>query len=68
MRALYCDTDSVIFVQKTNDPPLIECADAFGDMTSEVKAYEYISGFLSGGPMKYAYKLCNSMKREVKTV
>ena len=31
-RALYCDTDSVIFVQKTDEPSLIECGDALGDM------------------------------------
>ena len=30
-RALYCDTDSVIFVQKMNEPPLIECGDTLGD-------------------------------------
>jgi len=41
-RALYCDTDSVIFVQKTYETPLIECGDALGDMTSELKANEYI--------------------------
>jgi len=29
-RANYCDTDSVIFVQRTDEPPLIECGDALG--------------------------------------
>ena len=38
--ALYCDTDSVIFVQKADEPSLIECGDALGDMTSELKANE----------------------------
>jgi len=33
-RALYCNTDSVIFVQKDGEPPLIKCGDALGDMTS----------------------------------
>ena len=60
-RALYCDTDSVIFVQKADEPPLIECGDALGDMTSELKANEYISEFVSGGPKNYAYKQCNSV-------
>jgi hypothetical protein len=32
-RALYCDTDSVIFLQKADEPPLMECGDALGDMT-----------------------------------
>jgi hypothetical protein len=29
-RPLYCDTDSVIFVQKTVEPPPIKCCDALG--------------------------------------
>ena len=29
-RALYCDTDSVIFVQKTDEQALVECGDALG--------------------------------------
>ena len=58
-RALFCD--SVIFIQKTDEPPLIKCGDAPGDMTSELKANEYISEFVSGGPKNYAYKQCNSM-------
>jgi len=52
-RALYCDSDSAICV---------------GDMTSELKEKEYISIFVSMGSKNYAYKLCNSVTREVKTV
>jgi len=55
-------------VQKTGDPPLIECGDALGDITSELKANEYISEFVSGGPKNYAYKQCNSVTGDVKTV
>jgi len=51
-RALYCDTDTVIFVQKTDEPPLIECGDALVDMSSELKANEYISEFVSEGPQE----------------
>ena len=60
-RALYCDTERVIFLQKNDEPPLIECGAALGDMTSELKENEYISEFVSGGPKNYAYKLCNSV-------
>ena len=67
-RALYCDTDSVIFVQKADEPHLIECGDAFGDTTSELKWNEYISEFVSWGRKNYAYKLRNSVTEEVKTV
>ena len=30
---LYCDTDSVIFIQKDNDPPKFETGDYLGDLT-----------------------------------
>ena len=33
--ALYCDTGSVIFVQKTDEPPLLECGDALGDFRTK---------------------------------
>ena len=66
-RTLYCDTDSVIYVQKDDEPPLVQCGDALGDMTSELEG-EYISEFVSWGPKNYAYKLCNSMNGEVKRV
>ena len=66
-RALYCDTDSFIFVQDS-ESLLMQCSDALGDMTSELKEGEFISEFFRGGPKHYAYKLCNSMTGEVKTV
>ena len=56
-RALHCDTDCVIFVQKTKEPPVIECGAVLGDTTSELKANEYISEFVSGGTKNYGYKL-----------
>jgi hypothetical protein len=40
-RALYRDTDRVIFVQKTDEPPLIECCDELGEMNSEVATREF---------------------------
>ena len=47
------DTDSIIFVQKADEPPLIECGDALGDMTFELEGNEYISEFISGAPITY---------------
>jgi hypothetical protein len=35
-RAIYCDTDSVIYVQPNERPKLIETGDSLGDMTSEL--------------------------------
>ena len=37
-------------------------------MESELKEKEYISEFVSGDPKNYAYKLCNFVTEEVKTV
>jgi len=37
-------------------------------MTSELKPWEFICEFVSGGPKNYAYKSINSMTGEEKTV
>jgi hypothetical protein len=58
-RALYCDTDSVLYVQITDEQPLITCADNLGDIVSELGPSEYIQEFVSGGPKNYAYKIIN---------
>jgi hypothetical protein len=55
-RAIYCDTDSVIYIQKCGQPPAVTCGDKLGDMTNELRSDEYIEEFLSGGPKNYAYK------------
>ena len=34
--ALYCDTDSVIYIQKCGQPPAVTCGDKLGDMTNEL--------------------------------
>jgi len=68
VRHLYCDADSVIFVQKAKELPLIECCDVLGDMSSKLKEKQYISEFVSGGPKNSANEICNSVKGEVKTV
>ena len=56
-RAIYCDTDSVIYVQPKDEPALIQTGDRLGDMTSELRPAESISEFVSGGPKNYAYKI-----------
>jgi hypothetical protein len=47
-RAIYCDTDSVIYIQKCGQPPAMTCGDKLGDMTNELRSDEYIED--------YAYK------------
>ena len=58
-RALYCDTDSLLYIQSEGGPRLVECGDRLGDMTNELGDGEYIEEFVSGGPKNYAYKACN---------
>ena len=60
-RSIYCDTDSVIFVQPSGESPLVETGDKLGDMTSELKPSEFIEEFVSGGPKNYAYKVVDTV-------
>ena len=59
-RAIYCDTDSVVFVQPTGESALVETGDNLGDMSSELKPSESIEEFVSGGPKNYAYKVVDT--------
>ena len=62
MRAIYCDTDSVIYIQPGDEPGLIETGDNLGDMT------EYVSEFVSGGPKNYAYKKVDTLRARTVTI
>jgi hypothetical protein len=65
--ALYCDTDSIIYVQTKSQPPTFECVDSLGDMQDELKPGEYIEKFVSRGHKNYAYRVVND-KDVTKTV
>ena len=67
-RAIYCDTDSVLFVQPSAESPLVETGDNLGDMTSELKPSQYIEEFVSGGPKNYVYKVVDTSTGEKKHV
>ena len=57
-RAIYYDTDSVVFYSKPGDtkPPL---GDYLGELTNELEdSDQHIVKFISGGPKNYAY-VCN---------
>ena len=45
VEAIYCDTDSVIYIQPTDEPGFNETGDKLGDMTSELRPTDYISEF-----------------------
>lgn len=56
-KALYCDTDSAIYVQKETEAPLVECGDRSEDMTNELRPGEYIEKIVSAGSKNYAYRV-----------
>jgi hypothetical protein len=58
--AIYCHTDSVIFIQPSGEPWPIATGDKLGDMQSELKPSEFIVEFVSGGQKNYAYRLITS--------
>ena len=60
---MYCDTDSVIFIQPRDKPDLIVTGDKLGDMTSELKPYD-ITEFASGGPKNYPYTIIDTRNIE----
>jgi hypothetical protein len=67
-RTLFCDTDSVFYVQKETEPNLIECRDKLGDMTDELKPGEFIDEFVSAGPKNYAYRICGGLGNQRQSV
>jgi hypothetical protein len=60
-KAIYCDTDSVIYIQPNEGPALFETGDNLGEMTSELKPNKIISEVVCAGPKNYAYRTVNSI-------
>lgn len=59
-RAIYNDTDSIIYKHDTREAPLIQTGPFLGDLTNELVSYgknAYIVEFASGGAKNYAYKV-----------
>ncbi|XP_055356787.1 uncharacterized protein LOC129601886 [Paramacrobiotus metropolitanus] len=54
-RLLYFDTDSIIFLDRP-DQPKPETGKFLGDLTDELKPGQYITEFVSLGPKTYAYR------------
>jgi len=67
-KAIYTDTNSVIFIQPRNVHTLIETGDNLGQMASELKQGEIIVEVVCAGPKNYAYKKYNSATGNSKTV
>ena len=67
-KALYCDTDSVVYVQPRGEARLVETGDGLRAMTSELKPGHHICEFVSGGPKSCADKTFDTVIGEEKTV
>jgi hypothetical protein len=67
-RELYCDTESVFYIQKDRETSLIEYADSLGSMVNELKPGHYITEFVSAGAKNYGYKILNSVTGQCETV
>ena len=57
IKALYCDTDSVFYVQPKSDFPLMDCGDNLGAMVNELRQDEHIEEFVAAGPKTMPTKL-----------
>jgi len=64
---LYCDSDSVIFIQKLDESPKVRTGDYLGHLTDELEKFgcgSFIQEFVSGGPINYAFSLfCPSTRK-----
>lgn len=58
-RVIYMDTDSVIFIDDSENPVDIVCGNYLGDLTSELESEDYIVEFVSTGPKSYGYRTKN---------
>ncbi|OXU31805.1 hypothetical protein TSAR_005818 [Trichomalopsis sarcophagae] len=66
-RVLYCDTDSVFYVQPTNKEEIIKTGKFLGEMINELNRYgkgSYIREFVSSGPKFYSYIVVKPDKSE----
>jgi hypothetical protein len=55
-RAIYCDTDSVVYKQSADPNQNLLTGNFLGEMTDELSEGDYITDFVTGGPKNYAYK------------
>jgi len=60
-RAIYCDTDSVIYIQPKDEHNLIETGDKLGKMTSELRPTDYVFDFVSRRPKNYEYTVIDTV-------
>ena len=67
-RLIYCDTDSVIYVQKRGEPLLLTTGNYLGQLTNEIKDGWEIQIFIGLGAKNYAYCVKNLVTGEMEYV
>ena len=67
-RVLYCDTDSVVYIQPNDETVLGETVDCLGAMTSELKPGLHMKEFVTDGPKSYAYRIVDPATGNRETV
>jgi hypothetical protein len=60
-RALYADTDSVIYVERTGEVSL-PLGNLLGDFTNELDEGDHITTFISGGAKNYSYRTLHGIE------
>ena len=58
MSVLYCDTDSVIYIQNVDETPNVRTGDYLGHLTDELEEFDapsFNEEFVSDGPKNYAF-------------
>ena len=65
---MFCDTDSVIYIQPRGEISLIERGDKLRDMPSNLRPSETISKFACRGPKNYAYRVVVTVTGACQTV
>jgi hypothetical protein len=64
---LYCDTDSVVYVQNVGEPPKVKTGDHLGDYTDKLEEFgagSYIEEFVPGAPKNYAFSVFSPTTRK----
>ena len=61
---LYCDTDSVMFVQKKNAPCPLQTGNFLGDLTDELPKNVIVTSYYCAGPKFYLLEGSNSVTGE----
>ena len=67
---LYCDKDSVVYVQKVGNPSKLTTGNNLVDLTDELEEFgsgSFIDQFVSGGPKNYAFLIICPLTGKRKT-